>query len=194
MITIYDHERCPFCARARITLDEKGVPYETVFVDLDDRPAWMYEKNPLGKVPVLEEDTFLLPESDVIMELLEERHPEPALLPVDPGERALVRLAIRHFDHWLGDAYYAVRRREDGAMAVLEARLADLDRTLTGRDYLVGGHYGLADIAYFPWLPRAEHVFGVDLAGYPAVQAWVERLAERPAIAAELAVVSALAT
>ena len=94
MITLYDADRCPYCARVRIVLAEKGIEYETVAIDLSDRPAWLYEKNPLGKVPVLEEDAFVLPESAVIMEYLEERYPEPALLPADPAARALARLRI----------------------------------------------------------------------------------------------------
>ena len=74
MLTLYDADRCPYCARVRIVLAEKGLEHETVVVDLDDRPAWIYEKNPLGRVPVLEEDAFVLPESAVINEYLEERH------------------------------------------------------------------------------------------------------------------------
>ena len=70
MITLYDADRCPYCARTRIVLVEKGVDYETVVVDLDDRPAWIYEKNPVGRVPVIEEDTFVLAESAVINEYL----------------------------------------------------------------------------------------------------------------------------
>src|SRR5712691_12030880 len=115
MLTLYDADRCPYCARVRIVLAEKNVEYETVVIDLSDRPAWLYEKNPLGKVPVLEEDGFALPESAVIMEYLEERYPEPPLLPADPGDRAIVRLQIERFDTALGDAYYAFRRGEDEA-------------------------------------------------------------------------------
>ena len=88
MLTLYDAARCPYCARARIVLAEKGVEYETIEIDLSDRPAWIYEKNSTGRVPVLEEDGWLLPESAVIMEYLEERYPEPPLLAADPGDRA----------------------------------------------------------------------------------------------------------
>jgi glutathione S-transferase len=70
VLTLYDAARCPYCARARIVLAEKGVEYETVEIDLTDRPAWIYEKNPTGRVPVLEEGDWLLPESAVIMEYL----------------------------------------------------------------------------------------------------------------------------
>src|SRR5579885_1769109 len=112
MLTLYDADRCPYCARVRIVLAEKGVEYETVVVDLDDRPAWIYEKNSTGRVPVLEEDAFVLPESAVIMEYLEERYPDPPLLPLDASERALARMLIFRHDDFTSP-YYALRRRED---------------------------------------------------------------------------------
>ena len=110
MITLYDAARCPYCARVRIALAEKGIEYETVEVDLDDRPAWIYEKNRKGRVPVLEEDTFLLPESAVINEYLEERYPDPPLWPADAAERSLARLLVFRFDD-LSKPYYAAATR-----------------------------------------------------------------------------------
>src|SRR3954468_13840415 len=136
-MTLYDAPRCPYCARARIALAEKGVEVETVEVDLDDRPAWIYEKNVTGRVPVLEEDGWLLPESAVIMEYLEERYPEPALLPADPAARADARLAIFRFDRF-GEGYYALPRGEGGAREPFADRLAELDAALEARGF-VGG-------------------------------------------------------
>ena len=185
-MTLYDADRCPYCARVRLVLAEKGVPHETVVVDLDDRPAWIYEKNATGRVPVLEEDAFVLPESDVICEYLEERYPEPPLLPADPAERALARLAIFRFDDRLGDDYYALRRGEDGAAERLDARLADLDAELEARPFLTGREFGLADVAYLPWVLRARERLGISLEPFPALSAWVERCLERPSVAAEL--------
>jgi stringent starvation protein A len=78
MLTLYDAARCPYCARIRILLAEKEVSYETVEIDLENRPVWLYEKNSVGRVPILEENGFVLPESRVIMEYLEERYPRPA--------------------------------------------------------------------------------------------------------------------
>jgi len=189
VITLYDAERCPYCARVRIVLAEKDVEYETVVIDLSDRPAWLYEKNPLGKVPVLEEDGFILPESEVINEYLEERYPEPALLPEDPAARALVRLRIERFDNALGDAYYAFRREEEGAVERLANCLSFIERHVAGS----ADGYDLADIAYAPWLIRLRDLLGFDLTPYPAILARLDELAERPAIAAEIDVVSALA-
>jgi glutathione S-transferase len=189
MPTLYTAQRCPYAARARIVLAEKGLAYDAVEIDLDDRPAWLYEKNPLGRVPVYEEDEGLvLPESRVIMEYLEERYPEPSLWPVDAAERALGRLWLERFDDRLGDAYYAVRRGEP--RDVLDAKLAELERTLEAQPYLSGREYGLADAGYVPWILRGLDRFGIELG--PATADWLERLSARPAIAAEREVVAAL--
>jgi glutathione S-transferase len=188
MLTLYDADRCPYCARVRIVLGEKDLEYETVTIDLSDRPAWLYEKNPLGKVPVLEEDGFVLPESAVIMEYIEERYPEPALLPADPAERAIARLRIERFDHTLGDAYYASRRGEEGSHEELERCLSFVERVLTGDR----GGYGLAEIAYLPWLIRLRDLLGFDLEPYPVILERLEHLAKRPPVAAELGIVAAL--
>jgi len=143
--TLYTADRCPYAARARIVLAEKRIAYEAVEIDLDDRPAWIYEKNATGRVPVYEEDEGLvLPESEVIMEYLEERYPEPALWPADPAERALGRLWLNRFDDRLGGAYYAARRSDEGR-AELDRRLAELDDALEGQPYLSGREFGLAD-------------------------------------------------
>ena len=185
MLTLYDAARCPYCARARIVLAEKGVSYEPVAIDLSDRPAWLYEKNPLGRVPVLEEGDFVLPESLAIMEYLEERYPAPQLLPGDPRARALVRARIVRFDQ-LSSPYYALRRGDESARAQFEEAIGELDATLAESPYLCGREYGLADVAYVPWLLRARSQLGVDLDAYESVSDWIGRLSERPAIAREL--------
>ena len=191
MITLFDAARCPYCARVRIVLAEKDVPYDPVEIDLADRPAWLYEKNPVGKVPVLEEDGWVLPESAVIAEFLNERYPAPPLWPDDPGERAAGRLLVFRFEDF-SKPYYAFRRGEDGAAARLDAELAKLDAALAGRPWLGGREYGLADIAYVPWVLRARDMLGVSFDPYPAIAAWVDRLLAHPAVAAEAELVAAL--
>ena len=191
VITLYDADRCPYCARVRIALAEKSVEYDTVVVDLDDRPAWIYEKNPTGRVPVLEDGEFVLPESAVINEYLNERYPEPSLLPADPAERALARVTIFRFDS-LSKPYYGVRRGEGDARPRLDKELAKLDAVLEAQPFLTGSEFGLADIAYVPWILRARDRMDIDLHPFPALVEWVERLAERPSIAAEIDVVAAL--
>jgi RNA polymerase-associated protein len=174
---LIDAARCPFCARVRIALAEKGIDHEAVVVDLSDRPAWLLELNPPnGRVPVLD-DGFVLPESEVIMAYLDERYPEAPLLPADLAERARARLLVYRFDDCLGDDYYAFRRGDDNdLMGKLEA--------------LEVGQSLFADIAYVPWVIRARDMLGVEL---PArIAAWLAELEQRPSIAAEVELVKGL--
>ena len=71
-------------------------------------------------------------------------------------------------------------------------RSARLDAALSQHPWLGGAEYGLADIAYVPWVLRARDLLGVALEAFPAVAAWLERLVERPSIAMEVEVVAAL--
>jgi len=191
MLTLYDAARCPYCARTRIALAEKGIEYETLEIDLNDRPRWIYEKNATGRVPVVEEDAWVLPESSVINEYLEERYPEPPLLPSDPADRALARVWIFRHDDFT-KPYYALRREEERAAERFDEQLAKLEAALEQRPWLTGAEYGLADIAYVPWVLRARDMLGVSLDEFPAVRSWLDRLVERPAIAREVEVVASL--
>ncbi len=191
MLTLYDAARCPYCARVRIVLAEKDVEYEAIAIDLADRPAWIYEKNSTGRVPVIEEDGWVLPESSVIMEYLEERYPEPPLLAADPADRALARLWIFRHDDFT-QPYYALRRGEDDAAPRFAEQQVRLDAALEQRPWLGGGEFGLADAGYVPWVLRARDLLGVELDPYPALSGWLERLLARPAVAAEAEVVAAL--
>jgi glutathione S-transferase len=173
-VNLVDAARCPYCARVRIALAEKGIEHEVTQVDLADRPEWLLELNPpYGRVPVLDG----LPESEVIMELLEEIHPEPALLPADPAARARARLHVHRFDSNLGDDYYAYRRGDPND---LEAKLEALEV----------GQSLFADIAYVPWVLRARDMLGVTLPR--RIADWLAVLERRPSVAAEVEIVRAL--
>jgi RNA polymerase-associated protein len=111
------------------------------------------------------------------MAYLDERYPEQPLLPADPAERGRARLLVHRFDDNLGRDYYAFRHGDDndlgGKLAALEV-----------------GQSLFADIAYAPWVIRAQHMLGVEL---PArIAAWLAALEQRPSIAAEVALVRSL--
>ena len=63
---------------------------------------------------------------------------------------------------------------------------------LAARPFLSGREFGLADVAYVPWVLRARDRMGVELGAFPALTDWLDRLTERRSIAAELHVVAAL--
>jgi len=171
---LVDALRCPYCARVRIALAEKGIEHDVTQVDLSDRPRWLVDLNPpYGRVPVLDG----LPESGVIMELLEELHPEPALLPADPAARARARVMVHRFDSNLGDDYYAYRRGDPN----------DLDAKLDALDV---GQSLFADVAYLPWVIRARDMLGVTLP--ERISGWLAELERRPAVAAEVEIVRGL--
>ena len=173
---LIDAPRCPYCARVRIVLAEKGIDFETVEIDLSDRPAWVYELNVTGRVPILD-DGFVLPESEVIMAYLEERCPEPALLPPDPVGRARARLLVHRFDRNIGDDYYAFRRDGENELA------GKLGRLEVGESLY-------SDVAYVPWVLRARDMLGLELPAH--LVDWLGELEQRPSIAAEAGVVHSL--
>ena len=74
---------CPFSSRILLTLEEKKVPHKRNYIDLDDKPQWFLEKNPTGKVPVVFDiaEGKWVSDSDVIAQFIEEKCPEPTLLP-----------------------------------------------------------------------------------------------------------------
>ncbi|KAJ0764303.1 putative glutathione dehydrogenase (ascorbate) [Helianthus annuus] len=78
---------CPFSQRALLTLEEKKLSYKTNLINLSSKPDWFLALNPAGKVPLLKFDEKWVPDSDVIVVLLEEKYPEPSL--THPPELAL---------------------------------------------------------------------------------------------------------
>jgi glutathione S-transferase len=193
LLTLYHHPRSTFSRRVAIALAEKRIAYKEIVIDMGARahraPPYL-AMNPYGRVPAIEEDGFVLYESGAILRYLEETRPEPPLLPADPRQRALVDMHIRLCDGQIArqagviifpKRFLAKERWNLDAMAVagkeIQAHLDILDRQLSGRDYLVGDGFTLADLAYIPFL---HFLPLMDVAAPPAVIAWSERLLARP--------------
>jgi glutathione S-transferase len=152
-------------------------------------PAFL-AMNPNGKVPVLEIDanTFLA-ESDAVLWFLAEGTP---LVPSDRLARAQT-LQWMFFEQYSHETAIAVarfircflRRNDDPRLPDLARRgaaaLAVMDRHLATRNYFVGDALTIADLALFAYTHKAADG-GFDLAGYPAVAAWVARCREQPGV------------
>ena len=93
-----------------LTLEEKKIPYNVKFIDLDNKPEWMTTVNPEGKVPIMKYNDEWIPDSGGICDYLEEKFPEPSLKP--PSEEAsnagskvslsfLSRLLVYAFCFWV---------------------------------------------------------------------------------------------
>lgn len=183
--------RCPFCRRLRAYLSEKGLEVELVRFDPERHEAELRRLNPKGQVPTYEEPGGVaLYESWVIMEYLEETHPEPTLMPSDPGLRARTRLLFDLADQRLagplqGFARLPVdhpdRRQHRDALVSIPA---DAERLLDDGDLAFAGRFTLADLSVPPMLLRALEA-GLEPGELsPRLRAWVLSAARRPSLRA----------
>jgi glutathione S-transferase len=152
-------------------------------VDLDNKPKDFLEVSPYGLVPALVDGETVVYESAIINEYLEEKFPEPPLMPSDPAGRARVRIWIDFCNTKLGEAARGVVHGEDPnqARAELRKQLARLEKEMEGREF-IAGKYSLADVNYLPFLTRMESRCGVSLNEYPVVKSWMEGVASRPLV------------
>jgi glutathione S-transferase len=187
----------PNPTKVRLYVAEKGIELEQVQVNLprgEQRSPEHLARNPLGSLPVLElDDGSFLTESLAIIELLEELHPEPPMIGVDPVERARVRELERIAD--LGVLLRSARivhatrsplglppcpevaERERGplhnALRVLEDRIGE-------HPFVAGSRVSVADCTLFAAFGFARFG-GLELAdGLERLGRWHERFAERP--------------
>ena len=98
MIRLFHMPLSPYCRKVRLSLGEKKLEVELVEERYWEQDTDFLRRNPAGKVPVVKMDGRTMAESSAICEYIEEKHPEPALLPKDAGERYEVRRLVNWFD------------------------------------------------------------------------------------------------
>ena len=152
---------CPFAHRSRLALAEKGLPFELVEIDLRNKPSWYKEINPAEAVPALQQGNFLLQESLIINECIEELTNNPSLLPATPQQRAEARLWISYADAHFVPLFYRLlkavdedkrKTASDAMLSVLTVLNKELHRRKEGGPYWFGEQVGLTDIAIYPWI------------------------------------------
>lgn len=194
---LYDNAASPYAQKVRVTLYEKGIDVEHREIRTESQREELLRVSPRGEVPALVDGDTAVYDSTVICEYLEERFPDPPLLPGDPAMRAHARLLERLSDTQLDPVVIvlattklirpSVGERHPEAIAraaeALAGYWAKLDGWLAdGREWLVGP-FSRADVA------MASHVMAAAFMGspigdaHPHAKAWAARLAERPSIA-----------
>jgi glutathione S-transferase len=198
--------RIPFSTnveRVALALAHKGIPVEYIDVDDGDRSP-VVEISGQELVPVLVDGDLVLSDSPVILEYLEERHPEPPLYPADESRRAEVRIFVDWFNLvWKRPPNLIAAEEEKPEpdrrrIAELEQRITDalprFESLLADRDYLFGDELTVADLVAFPFLKYAviwdegdEHRFHEILRDamplgdrFPRLEAWIRRVDEQP--------------
>jgi glutathione S-transferase len=188
---LYDSPISGNCYKVRLLCAQLGLPlerHELDVVDRSNRPAVIGHLNPALRVPVLVlDDGRPLVESNAIIDYLAEGTP---YMPADRYDRARA-LGWQFFEQYEIEPNIAVARfwrlagiepGEEQVAAKLAGgakALAALDRGLAGRDWLAGDRYSVADITLYGYTHLAAQG-GFDLGPYPAIGAWLARVASQP--------------
>jgi len=204
MNILYQVPLSPFCRKVRLSLAEKKIEVQLVEERYWERDADFLRRNPAGKVPVLKMGGEIFTESSAICELLEERFPEPRLLPQDPQARYEVRRLVCWFDdkfhhevtanllyervnrklHGLG---YPVSANVKAGAKAIKFHLDYMNWLLDNRRWLAGDEMSLADFAAAAQLSALDYICDVDWNRSAAVQDWYATMKSRPAFRSILA-------
>lgn len=188
-LTLISHALCPYVQRAVIALKEKGVDFERIDIDLNDKPDWFLKISPLGKVPVLKVGDDVIFESAVIAEFLEDTE-APPLHPADPVRRADHRAWIEFASVVLSDiwGFYTAPDQEtfDKKRKELAQRFERLEERLKADPWFDGQAFTLVDAAFGPVFRYFDVFDAIDdfgiLKGKPKVARWRKALRERPSV------------
>jgi glutathione S-transferase len=193
-LTLISHKLCPYVQRAVIALNEKGVPFERVDIDLANKPDWFLKLSPLGKVPVLivrgDDGEVALFESNVICEYIEDTQAGTKLHPQDPLLRAQHRAWMEFGSTILGELW-GLETTGDPAVfeakrVAVAAKFARVEEALGSGTFFAGEKFSLVDAVFAP-IFRYFDVFDelIDLSIFaetPKLRAWRTALARRESV------------
>ncbi len=190
MIRLYDFRLSGSCHQVRMLLSLLGLEYQTIDIDLlsgDQRQAAFLQVNPLNKVPVLDDDGFVLRDSAAIMVYLAGKYGGPDWTPASAGEQGEIQqwlsFSVNEIFHGIATARAIVLFDRDidlsGPQALGQTSLMVMEQALTGREWLVGDRLTLADLACYPYT-ALSYQGGLSLPDYPALCAWIARIEALP--------------
>jgi glutathione S-transferase len=199
MMKLYHAPQSTNSRKVRIALIEKGLEFERIAVDLAKKeqknPEYL-KIHPFGQVPALDDEGFIVYDSTIINEYLEDEYPYPPLMPKDSDGRARARMMEDLRDNFFNPAFVRifreVRAKAEGERdaKVIEAAKAEIascferiEKELQGKEY-VAGEFSLGDIAFMAnldWLEKFD--IQVDPKNKNTL-GWIARLKARPSFAA----------
>ena len=162
LLTLYSDPLDPNCHRVRLLAAEKEDLVDVVEVHQHAIPEELLRINPLGDCPTLCDKDVVLNEAQVIMEYLDERFPNPVLLPTDPIQRARIRMVLSTMrDSWFPqmkilDDVTSTQEQQDNARRILKKNLLELRPAFMHHEYCMNDEYTLIDVTLAPILWRLK--------------------------------------
>jgi len=199
-LKLYDAVPSSNSDRVKMVLHEKGLTFSRVTLVLakkEQKKPEFLKLNPYGKVPVLDDDGKVLFESCIINEYLDEKYPNPPLMPKDPYLRGRGRVLIDYGLNYLHEPYWALRGevlKPENARNIqlmeekrneLRELLQYLEAALGEQPYFLGDP-SLTDFALMPRFLRMEAYGALPSPSLPKLNAWLKRMKERPSVKAVL--------
>jgi len=161
MMKLYSNSIDPFSHRCRIVLFEKGMDFEVIDVDLNNKPEDLSILSPYSDCPVLEERDLVLTDPNIINEYIDERFPHPQLMPADPVMRARARLFLKDMENELFIHMKNIEAKEskvrENARKVVTNTLIQLNPILDKQEFLLHDEYSMLDVAMAPLLWRLDY-------------------------------------
>lgn len=209
MILLYEHPFSPYAQKVKIALREKGLAFETRLpngVGAGGAAGEFVEANPRAEVPALIDGDVRIFDSTIILEYIEDKQPQPPLLPASAAERARVRMLEEVMDthyeaiNWAVSEIRAFRRAEgDAAERLLgfaaqqyEGFFSWLEKQLGDREWFNDERFGWGDLVVAPYL-NGTRGHGFRPARESRLAQWLERANARPSVAATTAEATAMA-
>lgn len=184
MLTFYYNPLSPNARRVWLTLLEKKIPFDPVVIKMDGdqyQPEFL-AINPFHHIPVLVDDGFRIVESIAIMDYLEAKYPDPALMPAEPDAIAKVRMAqLVTANEFFPQMIPLVCEKDDSPrrqQVQEELPLAFMAELLGDHPYMGGASFSLGDIVSGIAIQLAVSL-GVPLDAYANLQQWQHRLMNR---------------
>lgn len=191
----------PFVRKVRVVLLEKHLPYELIATSFP-LPDDFVRLNPLKRIPVLEHDGHILPDSGVITHYLERCFPASALVPAEPYAAARCEWFEKFADYEMRNALEAIFRERvvnllfgktcneekvSQALQEVEPQFDYLERELGNNTFFVDNSFSLADIALACIMINMEHGGeSLERSRWPNLRNWYERVLARPSFASVL--------
>jgi glutathione S-transferase/RNA polymerase-associated protein len=195
MLKLYEHPLSPYAQKVKLSLIEKGVPFQVQTPDFLSGDPEFQALSPRREVPTLVDGSTTVFDSTIILEYLEDKWPTPPMLPETPAERAQARMLEEICDTYyeaINWAVYEIRifGRARGAQAeALIARAGEqvagvnafLDRQLGAREYFNGKTFGWGDLAVVPAVNAAATSGFAPREGSHLAR-WLDRVRARPSV------------